>query len=373
MLLFGRERRTTSAKFTFKKPLTMFLVQTLMQPLRSQYRGVIDKNNLRRSRYGALNLFQAQTASPQGILTADVIANIKKSMGHTIQIPVMNSETVTIGTARSCVIQDSENTSTLIGLTFIPFSFGFNMYRAQHMNNEISYQADWSRKMEKYLLAFAAALDSLCVSTANNDRNQYFTGLEGGYAVAANAMQVPGARAYDMYNQISSLMELQDFYGQYDVLANTMHKSLVRRVSSQGSGNDENDAFQFPGFDFHYSNRVPNAAGIHSTGYVIPKGTVAIENRNDPDAIMGSIAGGGSKKWSQVDMPIVNMKMGAYYNDDCKDASTLHAGTAHLTRTKVEGYEFSTDVVVMTAWNDKRATSYSPINKFEVSSAGLPQ
>lgn len=342
-----------------------------MQPLRSQYRGSIDKNILRRSRYGAYDLFQTQTRASNGILTSDVRANIKKSMGNTIQIPVFNSETVTIGTARSCIIPDSENTTQLIGLTFIPFSWGFTMFPAQHFNNQITYEQDFARKMEKYLLAFAAALDSLCVATLNTDRNQYFAGVEAVYPVVGNAIQVSGPEAPDFYNQMSGIMELMDFYGTYDVMANTMHHPLVKRYMNQGGGNQMNDSFQFAGYDYHFSNRIPTNPGVHSTSYIVPKGTVAIENRNDPDSIMGSVAGGGSKRWSQVELPLVNLTVGHYYTDDCRDISALHPGTSNLTRSKVEGHEFSTDICLVTAFNDRRSTTYSPIQKVEISATDL--
>jgi hypothetical protein len=183
---------------------------------------------------------------------------------------------------------------------------------------------------------------------------------------------VSGPQANDFYNQMSGLLELMDFYDRFDVLANTMHKPLIRRISNQGAGNDTNDAFQFGDFDYHYTNRMPTAAGVNSTLYFVPKGNVAIENRNDPDTIMGSVAGGGSKVWSQVRVPLVDLLMGHYYTDDCRDISGLHAGTSNLTRSKVEGHEFSTDIVVVTAWNDRRADSYSPIIKAEISATGLP-
>lgn len=345
----------------------MSLVNTLMQPLRSQYAaGGMDKNTLRRSRYGAYDTFRRQTKGAMSALSPSVIANIKKSMGRTVQIPVMNSEAVTIGTARSCTIADNENTSQLIGLTFIPFAFGFNMYPAQHMNNDIDYQTDFNRKLEKYLLSFASALDVLCVSTLSNDKNQFFTGLSNVYPNVGNALQVSAAQSADMYNQLSGIMETMDYYGQYDIIANTMHKPLVRRLSSQGTSNDTNDAFQFPGFEFSYTNRMPTSAGIGSTVYAVPPGTLYLENRNDRDSILGSVAGGGSKVWKEVNVPVVDLTMGSYYTDDCKDASALHAGTADMTATKVESFQWSTDIVIGTVWNPNRATSFSPVLKLEV-------
>jgi hypothetical protein len=342
----------------------MTLVSTLMQPLRSKYAdNALDRNELRQSRYGVLDLFKKQSAAG-GLLTEETNANIKRSFGNTVVVPVLNAPNVTIGNVRSCTVVDAENTSALVTLTFATYSFGFTMYPAQHFNNDIAYQNDFNQKLEAYLLKFAGTLDTLCASKLNSDKNIFWdAAITAQYAQVANALQVPVAGAADFYNRASSIMEFMDFYGQYDVAASTFHQPVISRLANQGTGNDINQSFQFGGFNYGYSNRVTSGAGVASTAYIVPQNTLAIANRNDPDSIMGSTAAG--REWGEVQMPIVGLNMGSIYYEDCTDANALHAGTTGLTATKKEGFQWSTDICLVTAYNSSAATKASPIVKAE--------
>lgn len=346
----------------------MTLVNTLTQSLRTRYSSVYDKNERRRSVYGGLELFQRQTAGPRSIITPEIQATVARSMGNSVVIPVLDAQDVTIGNVRSCTVADSENESNLVTLTFATLAFGFTMYPMQHYNNDIDrYQIDFDVKMEKYLLKLAAHMDSLCIDKLNTDKNQVWaTEVSNVYATTGNALQVPRSESDDMYNQLSAMMQYMDFYSsEYDILANTMHQTIVNRVRNQGAGNDTNDAFQFGPYSYGYSNRVANRSGVHSTLYALNPGSVAILNRNDPDALSGRKLKNG-KEFGLARLPIVNMDFGTYYMEDCTDASALHAGTGHLTRTVKESFEFSTDIVLMSAYNSDPATRYNPIIKAEV-------
>lgn len=344
----------------------MSLIDTLMQSIRSEYAGNLDRHEMRQSRYGVYDLFKRQTTSPASILSPDLVEKIKKSFGNTVTVPVMLDDDVAISNVRRCTIQDAENDSALVTLTFATYAFGFTMTPGQHFNNDIGYQADFNHKFRKYLLKFASTLDSACIAKLAADKNIYWPAdVTNIYSQSGNALQVAQADRNDLYNQLSAIMETLDFYGEYDVAANTVHKPLVQRLINQGNANDENDAFQFQGYKWAYSNRITNGANKESTIYLMPQGSVAIENRNDPDAIMGSSVG-DFKRWEEVMVPLVDLKMGAYYHKDCADRSALHAGATGLTRTLVEGFEWSTDICLVTAYNSSPSTKASPIVKVEV-------
>lgn len=346
----------------------MSLVNTLMQPLRAAYKAeTADKNEMRASRYGAWNFFQQQTSSSSGVMTTEVKEIIKNSQGNTIQIPVFDAEDVTISNVRSCTVADSENTTQLITLTFVTYSFGFTMIPARFKNNDIKYQQDFDRKLRKYLLKFAATLDSAAVSTLNTNRNQYFpAAITTFYPNVGNALQVTQAQKTDFYNQLQSIHETMDYYEQIHIIGSTTLGAINRQMSAQGQNNAVNLAFQFPQYQFHSTNRITNGAGVNSTLYAVPDGYVATQNRNDIDSMMGSKTGNG-KVWDEVQMPIVNLRMGSYYYDDCADKSAMDATTAHLTATRVEGFQWSTDVCFMTAYNSSPSTRYGPILKAEIS------
>jgi hypothetical protein len=119
------------------------------------------------------------------------------------------------------------------------------------------------------------------------------------------------------------------------------------------------------GFDYAYSNRATNGAGVKSNVLISPIGTYAVDNRNEPDAIAKAKAGDGTE-WSEEDMPIVNMKMGFKYNSKCNDNNAIAgAATAGLTASLLESFQWSTDVVYATVYNSAPSTRSNPIVKAE--------
>lgn len=346
----------------------MSLVLSLTQSLRTQYPSNLDKNEQRLSRYGAWDFFNNDSKVAGSILTPEIENAIKMSFGNQVVVPVIDGETVSIGNTRSCTVVDAENTSKLVTLTFITYAFGFSMYPAQHYNNDVKYQADYDRKLLKYLTAFAAQLDTQSVATLEAQKNQFWTNIDPDfYPEAANALQIAQAEKNDMYNVVSSVLERMDYYGTPHVIQNPNNKPLINRLLNQGPNNAVNEQFQFKPYQFWGTNRISNGAGIESAGYIVQEGSVGVSNRNDPDAILKST--GPGMEWSEVVLPIVNLKVGSFYREDCNDAHALQTGSAGLTRTKRESFEFSTDVCFMSVYNRDLANRYNPIVKFQVTTA----
>lgn len=348
----------------------MSLVLTLTQAFRAKYvQGGLDRNEIRRSRYGALRFYQEQTRLNTGLVSDDIKALVARSMGNTIQIPVLDAIDPVITNVRSCTVPDAENTSKLITLTFVTYAFGFTMIPAQYANNDIKYQQDFDRKLEQYLLKLAGTLDTGCVNNLNANKNIYWPAeVSAFYPVVGNALQVTQAQKNDLFNNLSAIQEIRDYYGATNIVAGTTLKPIINRLAAQGAGNSVNEDFQFNGYEWNFTNRMVNGAGVAATAFAVPDGMVAMLNRNDPDAIAGRKAGNG-KTWDTQRMPIVDMDMALYYYDDCADKSALHAGTAHLTRTYMEGFEFSTDVCYVNAYNSNAAGKAGPILKIEVSAS----
>lgn len=350
----------------------MSLVSTLMQNLRSKYTESFDKNELRESRYGALRFFQDE-ASNRPILDDESIANIRASFNRDVVVPVLNSESVTVSASyvRTCAIVDSENTSALITLTFTTYGWGFSMTPSLHMENDVSYQKDFTRKMDKYILQFASVLDSACVTQMESDKNLLWDDIAPAYyAQIGDALQVPQTEKNDVFNQVESIMATMDFYGNNHIVGSTSLMPTVRRIQAQGPSNSVNEEFQFEllgGYRFWPTNRISNGAGVEATMYSVNAGSCGIWNRNDPDTKMGQNIGGDVKQWSTESMPVLNLTMGSYYQQDCSDQSAIAGGaSAGLTRARTEGFEFSTDIVTLTSYNSDTATQYGPVVKYEI-------
>jgi hypothetical protein len=345
----------------------MSLVATLMQPLRQQYRdNGLDKLEQRRSTYGAWEFYQQQSRQGNSVIDPDLRDVIKRSFGNTIQIPVFNTEDVVITNVRSCTVPALQNTTALVTLTFVTYSFGFTMIPSEYFNNMIKYERDFTRKLERFLQKFAITLDTAAVNNLSLNKNTYWPAeISAFYPVVGNALQITDAQKNDFYNTLPAIFATMDLSGRNHVISTQSARPMLSRLMAQGGGNSVNEAFQFNGFDWWYTNRMTNGAGVAATGYLVQDGVVGVENRNDPDALMNARA--GDKEWGTAMMPLVNLEMATYYYADCGDMSAYHAGTTGLTRTKVEGFEWSTDICFVNTYNSNPAARYNPIVKFEIS------
>jgi hypothetical protein len=348
----------------------MSLVATLMQPLRKQYRDRgLDKLEQRRSMYGAWNYYQQQASGAQSLIDPDLRATIKKSFGNTIQVPVFNTEDVVITNVRACTVPDLQNTTALVTLTFVTYAFGFTMIPSEYFNNDIKYERDFNRKLEKFIQKLAATLETASANNLSTNKNTYWPAkISAYYPVVGNALQITQAQKNDAYNQFNAIMKEMDFASNVDVITTLSGAPMVNRLNNQGAGNAVNESFQFNGYEWFYSNGITNGAGVQSTGYLVQPGTVAVENRNDPDTIMNSRIG-DIAVWDEIDMPLVNLRMGSYYYANCADVSAYHSGMTGLTRVKKEGFEFSTDVCFVNSYNSDPTTRFNPIVKFEISAS----
>jgi hypothetical protein len=345
------------------------LVATVLQDFISSYAGRMDKNEQRPSKYGALNLFKAQTGSPLSILDEDVKANIQRSFNNAVKVPVVNYKDVAIGNVRTCALQTEGITSQLITLTAVTYAFGFVALPMQHYENFVSYQTAVNKLIEAGLQKLAATIDAGCVNILETKKNQYFPqAILDFYAQTANALQVPQAQKNDFYNQLASIMETMDFGSDLDVALNPIGMSMIRRLDAQGEGNSTNEGFQLLGQTWYPTNRITNGgAPIQSTVYAVAPGSVALQSRVDPDSRMRTRIH-ESKYWDMFpNAPHVGMDLGVFYQADCTDASALQAATlAKFTNTKIESWQFSVDVFYVSAFNSDVVNRYSPILKAEI-------
>ena len=104
----------------------MSLVLTRIQNIRANSN--LDKFEYRPSRYGALNAFMVQSEDPTGILTEDLKAKARASIGNVLETPVIDYDAgITIGNTRTLTIADSENTSKMVQVTFATYSWGLQL------------------------------------------------------------------------------------------------------------------------------------------------------------------------------------------------------------------------------------------------------
>jgi hypothetical protein len=349
----------------------MSLVNTLMQNLREQYSGRLDKNESRPSRYGAFDFMSQDGRAPNSIFSPDLRAKMRDSIDRTVQASVIQANDVNISNVRSCTIADEENTSALVSFTFITYAFGFTMYPSQYGTNEIGYQADFDRKLNDRLIKFAATLDSQAIATLESNRNQFWTGIDQ-YANVGNALRVPQSGKNDYYNQLQAIKDTMDFYEDPMIVASTSASPLMRRLDNQGANNGTNEMFQLMPYTWMFTNRISNGSGVQETHYTVSRGSTAIETRVDRDSEARNRVG-EHLQWDVVDVPLPNstesVRMGSLFRRDCADGSTLQSpntGVASLDATLRESFQWSVDMTFGVAYNSSPSGRFSPILKTEI-------
>ena len=342
----------------------MSLLATRMQNMRSTSN--LDKNEIRPSRYGALDVFMQQSADPAGILTPELRQKAEQSIGRTLETPVIDYDAgITIGNTRSVTIEDSENTSKMHTITFATYSWGFTIVPAMYMNNEISMQRDCEAKMNKYLYAFAKKLDGVCISALGAAKTQVFKdSLQ--YSKTGNVLESSWDDREGIIGDINPIMAANDHFGQIHLVGNGGFESIIRKLAQSGLYNAENKQLEYSDKVLHFTNEIVNAEGKYGTAYAVTDGMLGLLFRFERESLLGTRARTGHE-WGIENLPMLNIPCGTYYYESVSDVSGIAgAATADLTRGLKQHYGFAVDVAVVTPYNSDPATNASPIIQLQV-------
>jgi hypothetical protein len=314
----------------------MALTATLTQQLRARYEGKLDKYERRLPTTAALTLFKEQTTNPDSIISMDLMEKARTSFGNDngLAVPVINGEDVTIGNAISCTCPGDENTSALVNITFIPYSFCITMNPAEYNQNDIKYQEDFNAKMKKYLIKLRNVIDAQCVATIEGAKNTYWTpevSTAFGFTQSGDALQLPEAEAGDLFNRMTGVAHTMDYWERQEVLTNPNGMTRVYRYENNGSTPAQNDpgnlGYQFGNYNFWESNNVIDGAGVRNTYYSINTDSLGLLSRNIPEAIAGERSTDGTE-WGIEQLPIVDLPFSYVYKSTCTDLSSISGGTS---------------------------------------------
>ena len=344
----------------------MSLVQTRIQNIRANSN--LDKFEYRPSRYGALNAFMVQSEDPTGILTEDLKAKARTSIGNTLETPVIDYDAdIVIGNERTLTIEDSENTSKMVQITFATYAWGFTIAPAMYMNNEISIQKDFETKMMKYIYKFAQKLDEAALAALAANKTQVIKNALL-YDKTGNAINAKWSERENVFGDLEVMMGANDFYGQLHVIGDAGVESIMRKLQQHGLYNDVNKQNEFGTKIVHLTNNLAAASGKYAQGYAVNAGSLGMLTRFERDCLLGTISGDGHE-WGIATLPLLNMPVGTYFYDSVGDYSGIAgAATADMKRTRKEHYGFAVDVAFITAYNSNAASLPSPILAFNVSS-----
>lgn len=339
----------------------MSLIATRLQNWRVQ-NPQFDKNMARPCEYGALDFFVEQTNAGNSILSPELISKALASIGNTIQIPVINHDSnVQVSNFRTCVIADNENTSALYTIVFATYAVGFTMVPAAYMNNEISYEHDFNRKMDKVTRALANALDQGAVAALEANKTQVYKDLLQ-YSESGDGIDVPTQMATEILGDISPIMRANCYPEQIHIVGNAGVDSLVRKLAQHDIYNDVNKRNEYGDKVMHYTNNVVNEGGKNGTFFAVADGNVGVLTRVDREAIRGTMANG--HEWDIVRLPLIDLPVGSHFYTAVGDQSGIAGtATADLTCGVKEYYGFSVDVAFVVAYNNDPSTIANPIIK----------
>ena len=344
----------------------MSLVLTRIQNTLAQSN--VDKYEYRASRYGALNAFMVQSDDPTGILTPELKQKARTSIGTVLQTPVIDYDAdITIGNTRTLTIQDSENTSRFIDITFATYAWGFTITPAMYMNNEIDIQRDFNTKMMKYIYKFAQKLDEAAIAALAANKTQVMKNKLL-YDFSTNAINAKWSERENVFGDLEVMMGANDYYGQLHIVGDPGVESIMRKLQQHGLYNDVNKQNEFGNKIVHLTNNLAAAEGKYAQGYAVNAGSLGMLLRFERDCLLGTVSGDGHE-WGIATLPLLNMPVGTYFYDSVGDYSTIAGdATKDMVRTRKEHYGFAVDVAFVTAYNSTPTTNPSPILAFNVSS-----
>lgn len=342
----------------------MSLVATRLQNWRVE-NPEFDRNMTRPCEYGALDFFIEQTDAQNSIISPHLRDRAFESIGNTVQIPVINYDgDVQVSNVRSCVIADDENTSALYTVVWATYAIGFTMVPAAYMNNEISYDHDFIRKMEKTTRALANALDQGAVAALEAAKTQVLKDKLN-YQFAGNVIEVPTQMATEIMGDIDPIMRANCFPEMIHIVGNAGVDSLIRKLAQHDVYNDVNKRMEYANKVLHYTNNVVNEAGKNGTFFAVADGNVGVLTRVDREALRRTRA--NFHEWDVVRLPYIDLPVGSHYYTSVGDQSQIAgAATQDLTCALKEYFGFSVDVAFLAAYNSDPSTVANPVIKAEI-------
>lgn len=344
----------------------MSLVATRLQNWRVE-NPEFDRNMTRPCEYGALDFFIEQTNAPTSIISQNLRDRAFASIGNTVQIPVINYDgDVQVYNVRSCVIPDDENTSALYTIVWATYAVGFTMTPAAYMNNEITYEHDFFRKLEKITRALADTLDKGAITALEANKTRVFKDLLN-YTRRGNDIEVPTQMATEILGDINPIMRANCYPEMIHIIGNAGVDSLVRKLAQHGVYNDVNKRMEYDNKVLHYTNNVLNEASKNGTFFAVADGNVGVLTRVDREALRGTKT--NFHEWDVVRLPLIDLPVGSHYYTAVGDQSSIMgAATEDLTCAVKEYFGFSVDVAFLVAYNSDAATVANPIIKVEIAS-----
>ena len=351
----------------------MSLVNTRLLAARAAYPSQLDRDELRKTRFGLIDVATRSNSNPNSIITPQVRQMLKDNWhSANMQIPVMSRTAFTATDGRDCTFGDAVGNSALVTPTYVTKTVKFSMVPAAAMDNTIGYEQEFRRLYEDAERTLAIEVEQAIYSALNTNKSTVYSsplvGAGNDYPLAGDALQVSTLLRSNFFNQYQAIANADEFYGNFDVIGTPVLRADVNEFINQGAGNSVNQAFQFAGYNFSYSNYVSTTSGARTSGFIMPAGTIAMESRLSPEEKAGMETTTGIE-WDNVSSELMpGMQLGVKYKSDCHDAYDGGAGRSGFagdTSSLKEQWTLTCEFAILTPYNSNGATLAGSIHKFD--------
>lgn len=350
----------------------MSLLLTNTQNLRAKSN--LDRNEYRRSRYGAFAAFIDGNSRPDSIVSPQLERLARQSAGSLLETPVIQADQdviTKVTNTLSPVLLDDENTSQMYQFTFVTMGWSFSQVPTMFSNNEIDIQTDFNKKYMKYLYAVAKKLDELAYTTITTNKSQVLA-QPLNYDFTGNTVNVNFADREMFLTDADALMNGNDYYGSLAVLGNSGLQSTVARIQQHGLFNDQDKGMQLMGKDLYYSNAIPTETDEFSEGAILDTSNLGVIFKFEREATRGTTTPDGHS-WNIDTLPLINVPVSTYEYQTVGDYSGV-AGDAtnndeSMKRCVKQFYGFSLMFSFVTPFNSDPATNANPILAFSIKKA----
>ena len=233
-----------------------------------------------------------------------------------------------------------------------------------YMNNEITYQHDFQRKMEKICRALATTLDTAAIAALEAQKTQVFKDLLQ-YSQSSNVIEVPVQMASEILGDLNPIMRANAYPETIHLIGNAGIDSLVRKLAQHDVYNDVNKRMEYDNKILHYTTQLANASQKIGTLYAVADGNVGVLTRVDREALRRASA--NFHEWDVVRLPFIDLPVGSHYYTAVGDQSSIAGdASADMTCNVKEYFGFSVDVAFIIAYNSDAETIANPIIKAEI-------
>jgi hypothetical protein len=232
------------------------------------------------------------------------------------------------------------------------------------MNNEIDYQHDFERKMEKICRALATTLDTAAITALEAAKTEVFADTLQ-YTVASNVIDVPVQMASEILGDLNPMMRANAYPETIHLIGNAGIDSLIRKLAQHDVYNDVNKRMEYDNKILHYTTQLANASNKIGTMFAVADGNVGVLTRVDREALRRASA--NFHEWDVVRLPFIDLPVGSHYYTAVGDQSAIAGdASADMTCNVKEYFGFSVDVAWIIAYNSDPTTIANPIMKAQI-------